>query len=487
VQATNLLHWPNTQFDEGTYVGNAWAVGHGALTPYTYSYGHPPLSWLFIALWTWAHGLIWDGGFSVDTGRELMLLVTLISCSLLFTLARRLDMGRAVAAGAVLLFALSPVALFFHRAVLLDNVAIAWALAAFVLARTPRHRLWAFAASGACFAVSVLCKETTLILLPALLFAAAQNVDRRTRRYCLTLFGSFLALIALSYPLYATLKGELLPGPGHVSLVGYTIVQLFTREATGSIFDPNSQAHGIVIAWLKLDPWLLGLALVLSPIAIARRNTRAISLAFLIQVAMVLRPGYLPNMYVIGLLPFAALIVAGAGEALWRKSQGLMSKASAWSIRAAVISLAIALALIVVPRWAHGDKVATTTRLDGPERAAQRWLVDNVSHSQRLIVGDEFWIYLIEHGFDHRPMRGGFFSRNVVVYWPLDYDPAVKRHFPGGWRDFDYIVSTEAVRSTTSKTPTTAQALKHSRVVVQFGRGDGRIEIRAITKPHRSG
>jgi glycosyltransferase XagB len=487
VQATNLLHWPNTQFDEGTYVGNAWAVGHGALTPYTYSYGHPPLSWLFIALWTWAHGLFWDGGFSVDTGRELMLLVTIISCSLLFTLARRLDMGRAVAAGAVLLFALSPVALFFHRAVLLDNVAIAWALAAFVLARTPRHRLWAFAASGACFAVSVLCKETTLILLPALLFAAAQNVDRRTRRYCLTLFGSFLALIALSYPLYATLKGELLPGPGHVSLVGYTIVQLFTREATGSIFDPNSQAHGIVIAWLKLDPWLLGVALVLSPIAIARRNTRAISLAFLIQVAMVLRPGYLPNMYVIGLLPFAALIVAGAGETLWRKSQGLMSKASAWSIRAAVISLAIALALIVVPRWAHGDKVATTTRLDGPERAAQRWLVDNVSHSQRLIVGDEFWIYLIEHGFDHRPMRGGFFSRNVVVYWPLDYDPAVKRHFPGGWRDFDYIVSTEAVRSTTRKTPTTAQALQHSRVVVQFGRGDGRIEIRAITKPRRSG
>jgi hypothetical protein len=164
-----------------------------------------------------------------------------------------------------------------------------------------------------------------------------------------------------------------------------------------------------------------------------------------------------------------------------------MSRAAAWSIRAGVISLAIALALIVVPRWAQGDKIATTTRLDGPERAAQRWLVDNVNHSQRLIVGDEFWIYLVEHGFDHRPMQGGFFSRNVVVYWPLDYDPAVKRHFPGGWRDFDYIVSTEAVRSTTRKTPTTAQALKHSRVVVQFGRGDGRIEIRAITKPHRSG
>jgi cellulose synthase/poly-beta-1,6-N-acetylglucosamine synthase-like glycosyltransferase len=487
VQATNLVHWPNTQFDEGTYVGNAWAVGHGALAPYTYSYGHPPLGWLFIALWTWARGIFVDGGFSIDTGRELMLVLTIISCSLLFTLARRLGMGRAFAAGAVLLFALSPLALFYHRAVLLDNVAIVWVLAAFVLARTPRRRLWAFAASGACFAASVLCKETTLVLLPALLFAAAQNTDKGTRRYCLTLFGSFLGLIALSYPLYATLKGELLPGSGHVSLVGYTIVQLFTREATGSIFDPNSQAHGIVTAWLKLDPWLVGSALVLCPIALARRSTRAISLAFLIQVAMVLRPGYLPNMYVIGFLPFAALIVAGASEALWRKARGMASAASAWPMGLALGSVAVAAALIVVPRWAHGDRVATTVRLDGPERAAQRWLVDHVRHDERLIVGDEFWIYLIEHGFDRQPMRGGFFSRNVVVYWPLDYDPAVKQRFPRGWREFDYVVSTQAVRSTTRLTPTTAGALRHSRLVVQYGRGDGRIEIRAITRPPTSG
>jgi glycosyltransferase XagB len=487
VQATNLLHWPNTQFDEGTYVSNAWAVGHGALAPYTYSYGHPPLSWLFIALWTWAHGIFGDGSYSIDTGRELMLVVTIISCSLLFTLARRLGMGRAFAAGGVLLFALSPVALFFHRAVLLDNVAIAWALAAFVLARTPRRRLWAFAASGGCFAAAVLCKETTLVLLPALLFAAAQNADKRTRRYCLTLFVSFLALVALSYPLYAALKGELLPGSGHVSLVGYTIVQLFTREGTGSLFDPNSQAHGIVTAWLKLDPWLVGAALVLSPIALARRSTRAISLAYLIQVAMVLRPGYLPNMYVIGLLPFAALIVAGTGEALWRKARETASAASAWSIRIAVSSVAVAVALVVAPRWAQGDQAAMTVRVDEPRRAAERWLVDHIDHRERLIVGDEFWLYLIQHGFDHQPMPGGFFSRTVVVYWPLDYDPAVKRRFPHGWRDFDYVVSTEAVRVTTNKTPTTAQALRHSRVVVQFGRGDGRIEIRAIDRPRPPG
>jgi hypothetical protein len=74
----------------------------------------------------------------------------------------------------------------------------------------------------------------------------------------------------------------------------------------------------------------------------------------------------------------------------------------------------------------------------------------------------------------------------VVVYWPLDYDPAVKARFPNGWRDFDFVVSTEAVRATTRLTPTTAEALGHSRVVTRFGRGEQRIEIRAIAGAKRS-
>jgi hypothetical protein len=395
-------------------------------------------------------------------------------------------MSRPFAAAAVILFALCPIGLYFHRAVLLDNVAIAWVLAAFALAVSPRRGLWSFAASGACFAAAVLSKETTVVLLPALLLAAAQNVDRRTRRYCLTLLGSFLALVASAYPLYATLKGELLPGSGHVSLVGYMIVQLFSRQASGSIFDPRSDAHALVNEWLTLDPWLLGGALALSSIALARRSTRAVAVAFLIQVVMVLRPGYLPKMYVLGLLPFAALVVAGGSEALWRRSKVIRPRVFAWPMQAAIAALGVAVVVAVAPHWRQVGRAATTARLDGQQRDAQRWLVDNVGHDKRLIVGDEFWIYLIEHGFDARPVRGGFFSPTVASFWPLDYDPAVKKHFPNGWRDFDYVVSTQGMRSTPKQTPTAAQALEHSRVVVQFGLGATRIEIRAITGTQRA-
>jgi hypothetical protein len=70
----------------------------------------------------------------------------------------------------------------------------------------------------------------------------------------------------------------------------------------------------------------------------------------------------------------------------------------------------------------------------------------------------------------------------VVSYWPLDYDPAVKRRFPHGWRDFDYIVSTQAMRDTTGQTPTAATAYTHSRLVAVFGRGPTRVEVRAIER-----
>jgi cellulose synthase/poly-beta-1,6-N-acetylglucosamine synthase-like glycosyltransferase len=500
VQATNMLHWPGTVFDEGTYVSNAWAVQtNGVLSNYTFSYGHPPLGWIEVSLWTWANGLFRHTVYSIDVARGLMAVLTVISCALLYALARRLDLHRVFAVVAVILFALCPLGLWFHRLVLLDNVAVCWVLAAFVLALSPRRRLWTFAASGACFAASLLSKETILVLLPVLFLAAAYNADGRRRRYCLALFVSFFVLISLAYPLYAALKGELIPGRGHVSLIGYMFVQLFSRKTSGSIFNPQSGTSAFVHFWLQLDPWLLGVALLLTPIALARRSTRAIALAYLVQLAVILRPGYLPEMYVIALLPFAALTVAGSADALWRLAVERWSRrgntdGGAWMTSAgfapivrgvaaaALIVLIAGCAIRVAPRWARVDHQAVTTRLDGPERAAQQWVLHHIDRQEHIIVSDDFWIYLIAHGYDAEPVKGGFYSKTVVFYWPLDYDPAVKKAFPSGWRDFDYVISTFGMRNDASQVPTAALAIRHSRVVASFGAADGVIEVRKIDR-----
>src|SRR5215218_1464285 len=66
--------------------------------------------------------------------------------------------ARVAAAGALLLFSLSPLALGMHRAVYLDNIATPFVLAAFLLVLSPTHRLAAHAAAGLCLAAAVLVK-----------------------------------------------------------------------------------------------------------------------------------------------------------------------------------------------------------------------------------------------------------------------------------------------------------------------------------------
>ena len=96
-------------------------------------------------------------------GREVMLISALISCALLFLLARRLRLNRAWSGVAVFVFAISPLAVFFHRMVFLDNLATMFILAAFAAAASPRRSVGAALWSAIWFASAALCKETIVI------------------------------------------------------------------------------------------------------------------------------------------------------------------------------------------------------------------------------------------------------------------------------------------------------------------------------------
>ncbi len=103
---------------------------------------------------------------TVGSVRAVMLCVTLVTGVLLYVLARRLALPRWAAALAVALFGLSPLSVELHRQIFLDNIAVAWVLAAFVLAASPSRHLWHHFAAGLCAAVAVLSKETILLALP---------------------------------------------------------------------------------------------------------------------------------------------------------------------------------------------------------------------------------------------------------------------------------------------------------------------------------
>jgi hypothetical protein len=314
----NLQGWPGrVNDDEGTYVAEAWAVLYPHhLSHYTYWYDHPPFGWIQMAGFI---GL--TDGFArvpsaVMAGRQFMWLVTMITSLLIYVLCRRLGFRRLTAAVSVLMFGLSPLAIYYHRMVSLDNIGVMWFIATLACAASRRRSLAAAFGSAVCMAGAVLSKETVIILLPVVLWVLWQHTDKRTRRWHFGIFGVTLAAIVGTYPLFALLRGELLPGPGHVSLGWALWWQFFGRAGSGSLLDPSSGSYVLVHFWVTLDPWLMLVGVALVPAGLAIRWLRPLAFGMLLQIVVMVKGGYLPYFYVTSMLPFAALLIGGFADQL---------------------------------------------------------------------------------------------------------------------------------------------------------------------------
>jgi 4-amino-4-deoxy-L-arabinose transferase-like glycosyltransferase len=247
----NLQGWPGrVNDDEGTYVTEAWAVLYPHhLSHYTYWYDHPPFGWIQMAAYIGATDGFARDASAVMAGREYMWLATMISALLIFALCRRLNFRRSTAAATVLLFGLSPLAVYFHRMVSLDNIGTMWLLATLTCAASRRRSVLAAFGAAVCMAGAILSKETTAVMLPTVLWVLWQHTHERTRRWNLGVFFVTLTVIVAVYPLFAILRGELLPGKGHVSLGWALWWQFFGRTGSGSLLDPHSGTYSLAHFW----------------------------------------------------------------------------------------------------------------------------------------------------------------------------------------------------------------------------------------------
>jgi hypothetical protein len=293
-----------------------------------------------------------------------------------------------------------------------------------------------------------------------------QNAGKSsTRPWAFGAFASGLVLVGCFYPLYALLRGELFPGAGHVSLIGAWQFQLGSRSGSGSVFDAGSGAHSLLHSWLYYDTVLLGAGLVATVAGLAVRRLRPVSVAGAILIVVALRPGgYLPAMYVVQVLPFFALAVAGV--AAWTAAR--LHRWWRWSAIALAVLLA---ATVVAPRWYVGDRRALTTDDNAPYVQAAEYL--RAQPPSTIVVDDVLWLDCVQAGYP---------EDRVLWFYKLDLDAEVAARLPGGWRDVDYIVSTPAVRQDPGTLPTVSTLLTHSTVIASFGPADGRVEIRQVEK-----
>jgi hypothetical protein len=524
VHAVNLDGWPGRiNDDEGTYTAQAYAMARwGRIAHYTYWYDHPFGGWLLIAV----YATLTDGfdrtATAVTAARECMLLVHLASCALMYVLSRRLGMRRTSAAVAVLLFSLSPLAVWFQRMAFLDNIAVLWVLAALACAASPRRSVAAATWCGIFMAFAFWSKETSLVLLPGAVYLLWQNRDPRNWRFARRSFAGLLTGICSIYILYAVLKNELFEGPGHVSLIWAIKWQLFDRPPSGSLLDPNSGTRGLASAWLDIDAYLVCAGVVAAVAALLVRRLRAVAFLLVMQVLFMFRNGYLPYAYVTAMLPFAALCVAGLADAIAPAFRGkrppvlqappiLQAQAAARShprlirlvthyrragrllarlpgrfrsrlprsvaigvtgVRSLAVGTAAVLAIAVLPgEWAPKLHEAFTADRSMASQQATQWFVHNAPKRQVIITDDYIWTDLVQAGADPVP----------IWFYKVDLDPEVRARVPNGWSDIDYIILGELAPSTMHDLPLVAQSIEHSEVVKSFGNGE--IAIRKVVKP----
>jgi 4-amino-4-deoxy-L-arabinose transferase-like glycosyltransferase len=444
LRVTNLFNYPRYQLDEGTYVSSAWAVAHGAISPYTYTYGHPPVGWAMMALWIQSTGGFFTFGTAINSGRVLMVWLALLCAVLVYRIAHRLSNSPWAGLLAMALFTLSPLAVNYQRQVLLDNIATFWALAALYFLVSSESQLRYILGSALALGLSVLSKETMIILFPAFVYGCWLYVSRFQRRFVVIVFiYASLALVSL-YFLLALLKGELFPtgtllggSQPHVSLIA-------TFEEQGARGADQGALVRQWAVWWNDDPIFMALAsaslagnLLLSWRV---RATRVVALLAFSYWLFLARGGVTLAYYLLPLIPLGSLNVAVFLHTLLSEAAKRLPRVrfspGPWAAQA----ILLAVTLLLMPPEFQGNQANLHANETQPQIAALQWIGAHVSRSSVIVVNHYEWVDLRAEG-GLATSYGAPFS-HAHMYWQVATDPAIKVGvLHDDWNSIDYIVA----------------------------------------------
>lgn len=464
----NLTGAPSYQDDEGTYTAQAFAVQSGSLAPYTYWYDHPPLGWIQIAALNWLPHLLRLGdGTAIGATRYVISMFFVASAVLLYMLARRLGVRVPFAAMTAVVFILSPLSLVLGRQIYLDNIGVPWLLLAFYLALSSRDALWHHIGAGICFAVAVLSKETLAIFGPSLLLALMYRPKWSNRSFSVVGFLGAGGLVLAFYPLSALLRNELLAGPDHVSLQTALTYQFLERSGSGTIFQPGSSRAELLQGWLYFDKYLIAAGLAAAVVCLLRRRSQVVAAAIVsFAVPIVLGQGYLPAMYVIGVIPFLALALGTAVDIAWSGMERLGRRSPGFRrpLRAAfAAALSGSLILMSVPQWFEQDRNLLTAETNASWRETLVWVQRNVSRKDVVLAPYSMWHDLNASGWNN--------AWTMIATEKADLDRQFESERPGGWREIQWIIVGPSVTSNIDNLglDMAKSVLQHSEPVQTFG------------------
>lgn len=471
--AWNLFNYPRYQGDEGVYMAAAWAVAHGQIYPYTYTYGHPPLAWALIAAWCQLTGGFFSFGTAIDTGRVFMLVIYALSALFVYLIALEISGNSWVGLLAAALFSFSPLGIYYQREILLDNFAACWALLAFYLQVASKSRLRWVAASALAFGAAVLSKETIVVLLPVFVYGAWVQASRFQRRYMVAVFGYVAIAVPSLFVLAALLKDEFFPSGTllggynpHVSMLDTLFLQAGRGSNQGSFIEQW-------MLWQSEDGLLtlVGAASIVGNLIIGQRRAvyRVVALLPLIYLAFLARGGVTFAYYIIPLIPLLALslalcahkIVAFVARAPWWRR---------WTVSPWISPVMVLITLAVLaPQYLQMNDTNLTGNETGPQNEAIQWMGEHVPRSATIIASHYEWLDMRSGGGLGATYGAPF--NNVEMYWVVATDPAIGNGvFHNDWRTVDYVMadSDMFIDANSFHMTLLLQALQHAVPVAKF-------------------
>jgi 4-amino-4-deoxy-L-arabinose transferase-like glycosyltransferase len=505
--AWHLFVYPLYITDEGIYMEQAWSVlREGRLSPYTYFYDHAPAGWLMIAAWVAVLPHQFETfGNAINTGRVLMVIVHVASVFLLFQTTYRLSKSTVAAVIATFLFNFSPLAVFYQRQVLLDNLMVFWVLLSLYLATSDRRQVLMPLLSGLALGIGVVTKENALFFIPAIAYLLYRNVrPRRSYRFGLGFWCFSLFALVSFYFLYATLKNELLPShldfdlnnppADHVSLLYEAWYQV--HRSQGSILDTRSLFWQFSLGtWLPKDSFILAVGTVATAICLfVGWRTRGRDPGMLVAGALaagyafyLLRGSVMLVFYVVPLLPFYAMTIGIIGSRLLDRFVG-SSHLSLRSAAAQAAIIATFFAVLLLPFGGYffvhdaSGKVVPHDLYKLPQTFMETEQVAFIRHNippdAHIIMDDDLWVDL----HDVQP-----YYPYAHSHWKASSDPAVRdKLFHQNWQNIDYIVmSNQMLQAMQQNGPGEAyilEALSHAKQIWVLQRGDVKLEIYQVQK-----
>lgn len=482
----NMFHFPYYENDEGTYMAQAQSlIEYGRLAPYTYWYDHAPGGWILIGLWAKLTGGFHTFGFSINSGRMLMLVLHLASSALLYLIVRKIT-GRPVAALiAVAVFSFGGNGIYFQRRVLLDNIAVFWMLAAVAALVYSRTRLTRIALAGLLLGVALMTKETIVFLAPVLAIAAVLQASRGRRLLASLSFTGMVALPVACYALLAVLKGELFPSGSalggdapHVSLLETLLWQ--AGRPGGSLFDSTSTIRNALTYWTQNDTsWMILAAVVTAATAgllWVRPQLRLGGALLLAYWAYLLRGGLVIPFYVAPLYALVGLsagILSGVflprGKPNDMSLRGLL-QSIVWMGMGAVLLVGFAASA----RSQNGENLFASDQTT-PQIEAVEWLLERPD-AGTVAIDNYAYIEL------HEPLASP--ELQAEYYWKLDLDPEVQlratRNDPA---NVSYMLVTPQMSYDMKGLPFTRSAFELSEPVAWF-EGDGYPIVVTVNRGH---